>query len=592
MNYSSALIRIIFITVSFLLCISSLSYAQQLLRKTVVVNVKRQPVRMVLNELSRQGNFNFSYTSDVVRNDSLVTLSAQHKTVRQVLDMLFGNSRQYREVGDHIIIQHVAADQSRSYMVSGYVKDRKSGGAIVNATVYEKQQFISTLTNDQGYFRLRLKSTERYITAITVSKDLYRDTTLTVHPGIDQEMAVTIRPAEPVNLAPVDIGVEKTWLGKFFLSSKQRMQSINLKGFFADKPFQSSIVPGLGTHGKLDAQVINKFSVNVIGGYAYGLNGFEIGSVFNINKKEAKGFQAAGVFNIVGGQVKGVQMAGVHNMVLDTLKGFQAAGVFNIVEGKVEGAQMAGGFNTARDSMTGFQAAGVFNMVHGPARGTQLAGAFNFTDSIQHGFQAAGGANINKGVAEGVQMAGGFNYARHLTGVQITGGVNYTRNLKGVQIGVVNIADTSSGYSIGLINIIKKGGYYRVAVSANELTPLNLAVKTGTRKFYGIVAAGINTTHNSKMFTFGWGLGRDWQLSQRLSLTTEFTSQNVYLGDWKRLPLLMRLQPAMNYRLSKFFAIFAGPAFSIYEHQEAQPKTGYRQDKPGTIGWQAGISIF
>lgn len=578
MNYSSALIRIIFIIVSFLLCTSSFSHAQQLLRKTVVVNVKRQPVLVVLNELSRQGNFHFSYTSDVVRNDSLITLSAQHKTVKQVLDMLFGTTRQYREIGDHIIIQHVTPDLSRTYTVSGYVRDRNNGTSISNATVYEKQQFISTLTNEQGFFRLRLKSTDRYIAAITISKDLYRDTTLIVHPGIDQEMTViTIRPAEPVNLAPVDVNVEKTWLGKFFLSSRQRMQSINLKSFFADKPFQYSFVPGLGTHGKLDAQVINKFSLNLIGGYAAGLNGFEIGSVFNINKKEAKGFQAAGVFNMVGGQVKGAQLAGVHNMVLDTLKGFQAAGAFNIVEGKVEGTQVAGVFNMVRDSVKGFQAAGAFNMVHGPMRGTQLAGAFNYTDSIQHGFQAAGGGNISTGDVEGIQVAGGFNYARHL---------------KGVQIGVVNIADTSSGYSIGLINIIKKGGYYRLALSANELTPWNLALKTGTPKFYGILLAGINTEHTRKLFTFGWGFGREWPLYRRLSLTTEFTSQNVYLGDWNRLSLLMRVLPSLNYRLGKSLTVFAGPALSIYELQQARPKEGYRQEKPGTIGWQAGISIF
>lgn len=539
--------------------------------------MKRQPVLTVLNELSRQGNFHFSYTSDVVRNDSLVTVSAQHKSVKQVLDMLFGGSRQYREVGDHIIIQHIAPDQTRTFIVSGYVKDRETGTSIVNATVYEKQQFISTLTNDQGFFRLRLKSSERLPAAITVSKDLYRDTTLTVHAGLDQEMDVSIRPAPPVNLAPVDVGVEKKWLGKFFLSSKQRMQSINLNRFFADKPFQYSLVPGLGTHGKLDAQVINKFSINMIGGYAAGLSGFEMGSVFNIDKKDVTGFQAAGVFNMVGGQVKGAQMAGVHNMVLDTLKGFQAAGVFNIVDGKVQGTQMAGVFNMSKDSMQGLQAAGAFNMTRGPMRGAQMAGGFNYTDSLQHGLQAAGGGNISTDTVEGLQIAGGFNYAK---------------NLKGVQIGVVNIADTSSGYSFGLVNIVKKGGYYRVAFAANELAPWNLAVKTGNKKFYSILQAGVNTAHNHKIFIFGYGVGRDWPLYRRLSLTTEFNSLNVYLGDWGHLAQLLRLQPALTYRLGKYCTIFAGPAFSIYSAEEALPKTGYRQDKPGAIGWQAGISIF
>lgn len=576
MNYSSVLIRIIFITVSYLLCTPSFSLAQQLLKKTVAVNVKRQPLVTVLNEMSRQGNFHFSYTSDVVKNDSLVTLNAQHKSVRQVLDMLFGSSRQYREVGDHIIIQHTVSDMVKTFIVSGYVKDREKGTGVANATVYEKQQFISTLTNDQGYFRLRLKGAERYAAAITVSKDLYRDTTLTVHAGADQPMDISIRHSTPVLLAPVDIGVEKKWLGKFLLSSKQRMQSINLNRFFADKPFQYSLVPGLGTHGKLDAQVINRFSVNIIGGYAAGLSGFEMGGVFNIDKKDAKGFQAAGVFNMVGGQVKGAQMAGVHNQVLDSLKGFQAAGVFNIVDRKVKGVQMAGVFNLGRDTVQGFQAAGVFNMAHKEFRGTQMAGAFNYADTTQHGFQAAGGGNIARAEVKGLQI-GAFNYARRL---------------QGVQIGIVNIADTSSGYSFGLINIIKHGGYYRVAVSATEITPLNLTVKMGTKKFYSLLTAGINTRHDSKAVIFGYGLGREWPLYKKLSLTTEFISLNMYLGDWNKLPSLTRLQPMLNYRVNNMFTIFAGPAVSIYSDQEAVPKSGYRQDKPNTLGWQAGISIL
>ena len=44
-----------------------------------------------------------------------------------------------------------------------------------------------------------------------------------------------------------------------------------------------------------------------------------------------------------------------------------------------------------------------------------------------------------------------------MNGLQLSAGVNYTRKLKGVQIGIVNIADTSEGYSIGLINIVRKG---------------------------------------------------------------------------------------------------------------------------------------
>jgi len=609
MNHGPGLIRIIFITVSYLFCASSICHAQQLLKKTVTVSAKRQPLVQVLNEIGRQGSFHFSYTSDAVRNDSLVTLTVQHKPVRQVLDMLLGPDLQYREVGDHIIIQRAPPDFSRLYTVSGYVKDRETGMRIVNATVYEKQQFISTLTNEQGFFRLRLKSSEKYPAAITVSKDLYRDTTLTVHAGHDQEMDVTIRQAKPVMLAPVEVSVEKTWLGRFMLSSKQRMQSLNLSRFFADKPFQYSLVPGLGTHGKLDAQVINKFSINMVGGYAAGLSGFEIGSIFNIDKKDAQGFQAAGIFNMVGGKVKGVQIAGVHNHTLDTLEGLQAAGVFNIVKGSVKGAQLAGVFNMAGDSVQGLQAAGVFNTVKGSVKGAQLAGVFNMAGDSVQGLQAAGVFNITDRAVKGAQLAGVFNKVEHpvqgfqaagvgnissgkVTGLQVAGVFNYAGHLEGTQIGLVNIADTTSGYSIGLVNIARKGGYYRLALYATEVTLINLAFKSGNRQLYSILTAGLHPAYNKKVFAFGLGLGREWMLSPRLSLTTEFTSQNLYLGEWDHLAQLLRLQPALNYRLGKYCTLFAGPAFSIYSAQEAVPKTGYRQSDPGVIGWSAGISLF
>ncbi len=532
----------------------------------------------VLTDISQQGQFHFSYSSDAVRNDSLVSLSVQHKTVKQVLDMLFANSRQYKEVSDHIIIQAIMPDLSRTYTISGYVNDRETGKRITNATVYEKQQFISTLTNDQGYFRIKLKSTDRYAAAITVSKDLYRDTTLTVHAGYDQEMDVTIKPAPPVMLAPVDIGVEKTWLGHFLLSSRQRMQSLNLSRFFADKPFQSSIVPGLGSHGRLDGQVINKFSFNLLGGYAAGLDGVEIGGIFNINKRDVLGVEAAGVFNMVGGNLTGVQLAGVYNAVLDSITGgLQAGGVLNVVKGRTRGVQLAGLYNRTRDTLQGMQAAGFLNSTKLAMEGVQLAGALNLSPGKMQGFQAAGVGNLGQDSVLGMQVAGLFNYAK---------------TLKGMQIGIVNVADTSSGYSLGLINIIKKGGLHQLAISANETTLLNVSIKTGTKKLYGILTAGMNPIQDKKTIVFGYGLGHAFTFSDKLLLTTELTSLNVYLGDWKHLPLMVRLHPALNYRLGNICTLFAGPAVSIFAEQDTQPKAGYRSKLTNNIGWNAGISIF
>src|SRR3546814_13480081 len=81
-------------------------------------------------------------------------------------------------------------------------------------------------------------------------------------------------------------GVERTRLVRFFVSSGQRIQSLNLRGFFTESPVQVSLMPGLSTQGRMSAQVVNNFSVNLIGGYTAGLNGMEMAGVFNMNKKD------------------------------------------------------------------------------------------------------------------------------------------------------------------------------------------------------------------------------------------------------------------------------------------------------------------
>jgi hypothetical protein len=75
----------------------------------------------------------------------------------------------------------------------------------------------------------------------------------------------------------------------------------------------------------MSGQVINNFSLNIFGGYSGGVDGMELGGLFNIDKKDAQYFQAAGLFNMVGGNTNGVQLAGISNTVLKSVQGVQAS---------------------------------------------------------------------------------------------------------------------------------------------------------------------------------------------------------------------------------------------------------------------------
>ncbi|NLU95186.1 carboxypeptidase-like regulatory domain-containing protein [Chitinophaga sp. Ak27] len=579
----------------FVVCVLSLTAgAQGLLNKTVRVNVKDRPLAEVLTTISKQGHFYFSYLTTVLPQDSLVSISATDKTVRQVLDLLLDGDYIYKESGNYIILLKKTTGQNY-YLVTGVVTDKSTGQRLPNASVYERTQLISTLTNSDGYFRLRLK--DRYPTAaISVSKDLYADTSLLLSTGRDQDVEVSISPTT-YQLKTVDITghqVEKRWFGKVFLSPRQKLTSLNIGAFFADKPYQFSLTPGLGSHGRMSGQVVNKFSFNLLGGYAAGVDGLEVGSIFNIVKHDMQYVQLAGIFNIVGGKTHGVQLAGIHNNVLDSMKGVQASGLSNIIEGSMRGVQLSGVVGQVYKNMTGAQVQGVIGIVRQDMNGWQVAGIHNYSGGNMGGVQVSGITNYNRHDADGVQVAGAGNINRGvMKGVQVGSLFNYARRVDGVQIGLVNIADTVNGYSIGIVNIVRKG-YKKVALYSTDLLPLNVAWKTGGSKLYSILLGGYQPGLHQR-WAIGYGIGKRIPFSKVWALTTEATVQNFFQGSWNYKSELYTLQPAINVQLAKGISLFAGPTFMVGENgkdNKISPNYHYIRVDNRWLGWQAGISIF
>jgi hypothetical protein len=573
--------------------------AQSLLDKLVYLSAERQTIPDILEIVSNKGNFYFSYNSSIVRKDSLVSMPPANRAVRNILELLFPHGYEFRESGQYIIIRRKplelglvlqeSASNDNHYYVRGYVRDNQTGEVVPDATVYERDRLISAMTNQQGYFSMRLKS--RYNKAsITVSKEFYRDTTVSIRTGFNQEIRITLSPVDlsetnviirPVHLPVPDsvymvvpqldsssilyiykrfdsLRVQKTALGKFLLSSRIRIQNINLSKFTAVRPVQISFTPGLSTNGKMNGQVINTFSLNILGGYSGGVKGAEIGGLFNLDKKDVQYAQLAGITNIVGGNLTGIQAAGIHNAVLDSVLGVQLGGVTNFVGGSFEGVQ----------------AAGVINYTNHSVKGAQLAGVGNVS-------------------------------GREITGLQIAGVFNYAKKLKGVQIGLLNIADSSDGYSIGLINVVLKG-YHKLALYTTEITPFNAAFKTGNHKLYSILMGGVHPDTGRRVITFGYGIGTEQKLSKSFTLNFELGTEYVYLGSWEYLNLLNRATMSVHWKISRYFSLFAGPGFNVLLSDQQEKIKGFAHplpgnnynsfsmggDRTGWFGWTAGIHIF
>ncbi|MBN9297658.1 MAG: carboxypeptidase-like regulatory domain-containing protein [Filimonas sp.] len=603
------------LAIGFIFLFAIKAGAQSILNRTVSFDVRQEKLENVLGVISNKANFYFSYSSNIIKKDSLVSLKVYNKTVKEVLDLLLKNRYSYKENTNYLIIKKetsrmtIIANQAiladKSYIISGFIIDEESGEKIKDASIYEKQQLVSTLTDDNGYFKIKLKS--KYRSAeISVSKVMYEDTTVNVKPQYNQELTIAISPIEiegiQTIISPEDytlpdsviikvktdttvseytfvkkdsVKVEKTLLGRFFLSSSQQVQSLNLKKFFTERPVQVSLTPGLSSHGSMSGSVVNHFSLNVIGGYTAGTKGAEIGGVFNIDAKDVTGVQVAGIFNIVGGGVDGVQVAGVHNMALDNVIGVQVAGISNVNKHDMNGVQVGGIYNHVGDEMNGIQVGGISNYAKGKVNGMQVAGI----------------ANIANTTFRGVQVGGIFNYAKQL---------------KGVQIGLINIADTSDGYSVGLINIIKKG-YHKLAITTNEVMDANVAFKTGNSKLYSILIAGFNTNDKEKVYSFGYGFGREIKVAKWLTINPEISTQYLYLGSWDYNNSWNKFGLNINLKINKWLAIYGGPTFNALFTDQPAAIDGYKFAIPGNnyhkfdlgndklkswIGWNAGISFF
>jgi hypothetical protein len=617
--------RTLKITFLFLFVFSSLIKAQSNLSRNISLNIERQKLSAVLAMIEEKGGFRFSYNSNILPLDSLVSIRENNLNIAETLDKLLNHRFEYRQSGNFVIIRYAPLEllllvnesvgNPELYSITGQIVDKQTNKPIQDASIYEKNLLVSEISDGNGYFSMRLKNITQPI-SLTVSKENYKSTTT----HFLAEVNVTNRKENfSERFINGNLGdVEKTWLGNTLVTAQQKIQSINIGGFISKAPFQFSLIPGLNSHGSLSGQVVNKFSFNVVGAYSAGVDGGEIGLVFNINKSDVQYFQFAGGFNLVGGNVRGVQIAGFFNDVIGDVRAAQVALAYNRVGKSFEGFQVGGIYNKVNQDVKGIQVSLGLNDIGGALKGWQT-GALNLVNKDTKGIQIGIGGNIVKGRTSGIQVGGIANINKESSGVNLAvltnftgqtasglqiGAINYAKNLKGVQLGVLNVSNQNDGYSIGLINIALKG-YHKFSFGTNESTNYNVAYKGGSKRLYNMLMFGTNKKSVEKIYTGGLGFGKEMKVFRSVSLNPEISSQYVYQGSWDYLNLLNKFELPLNIRLNKWLAIHGGPSVNVYYTkqnakisefgllQEKHKDFGFNDPRyTGWLGWNVGIVVL
>lgn len=579
--------KIIFVLFLFVVFVGSNALSQEnYLNKKITISISKQKLKNVLNTIGTKAGFEFSYNVELYNFDSIVSINAENKSVKKILDKLFDNKIEYKIVGRHIVllnnneIKKVEKEhKALSYEITGYIIDSETGKKVRNATIYDIDGESFSSTNENGYYTIDIP-TDKEFRGLSYCKRGYLDTVIIIKPIDYKSLNIELIPKYPeVEKMPLKTLEEDTNKLKGepivnFLVNSESIDNIDNIEIYEKRIGQVSIIPFTGTNREISGAIVNNLSLNVFAGYADGVDGVEVGSFVNIDRSYVNGVQVAGFANIVGKYTRGVQIAGFSNKNTGSIKGVQIAGFNNIVLDTITGVQIAGFSNVLKGKMKGLQIAGFSNHTTQDVDGVQIAGFSNTTPKDVVSMQLSGFANVCKNV-NGLQVAGFANVTGTARkGLQLSGFINLAKELRACQIGVVNICDTSTGFSFGLISHIQKG-YRAVEIYANEVFYSNFSYKSGTRTFHNIYTFGFDPT-NPNLWHAGLGFGSVANLGKRLAINFDASVSFVHedLISEPDLNLLNRFNAALEIKLFKHLSFFAGPSFVLQVSEIANPLTG------------------
>lgn len=535
------------------------------LEREVTLSISNESVPFVLNAISQQTAVVFSYSPNVISTTNKISIDVKAKSVRHTLNTIFTGTVKYKVKGKYIILQKNEALAKEEVVVEGYLYDSQTGDKLTNATVYNKEQKVSTITDEYGYFKLEVP-TDAANPELKVSKEGYSDTLLAPISGNLNYVNVELSTKQKIEETPllIEPTLEKEKhrikMPEWLIPNRLLINTKNISDTLFSK-FQFSLIPFVSTNKLLSGKTVNDYSLNMTIGYVQGVRKVELGGIANIVREDAGYCQLAGVANVVGGLAYGFQGAGTFNAVRE-MSGIQAAGVINFVLNDANYIQLGGTGNFVGGKFTGVQVAGIFN-IDSEISGVQVAGVTNLTGESE-GVQVAGVLNHAKKIV-GTQVAGVINNTDSLDGVQVTSIFNRAAYFKGYQIALINYADSCDGIPFGLFNFVRKG-YHKIELSADEVFYSNLAFRSGVKKFHSIVSVGLSPENlDNPVWMFGYGLGTTLGKSDKYLFDIDLTAHQLMKGGYfASKNSLYKLTLGLDRKISPKTSITFGLTYNIY----------------------------
>lgn len=141
------------------------AYSQQPdLKQAISIKFNNVTLESALETISNEYNIRFSYSSRNIPVDTKITYSATNKPLDQVLLEIFNLAGvQFEDVNGYIVLKAKPIDipvqekeKIEYFTISGVISDSTNSELLIGASVYIKESGIGTLSNNYGFFSLKL----------------------------------------------------------------------------------------------------------------------------------------------------------------------------------------------------------------------------------------------------------------------------------------------------------------------------------------------------------------------------------------------------------------------------------------------------
>jgi hypothetical protein len=152
------------------------------LDKAVTLKADHERLEDVLDELAKKGYFTFSYQSDILKKDRLVTLTIKESTLREALELILGRAYDYVESDDYVVIRRrepIARKEFRRDLEdSAYVREKAFRKAVaprmkMMKTIQMKKKGVPYVVDSANM--AALKQTVRNIINDMIADGIVRD---------------------------------------------------------------------------------------------------------------------------------------------------------------------------------------------------------------------------------------------------------------------------------------------------------------------------------------------------------------------------------------------------------------------------------